>query len=129
MNYDNDFQFDPDIQKLAANQQGQALDQQIPQLPPTAFVASINGQGGALTFGGGSVPSGWTVGFTAGVGTMAINISGPGTMSTKNIAAAVADITTADATDLATAITLSNANKAKINELIGVLRTAVHIAT
>ena len=37
---------------------------------------------------------------------------------------AVADIATADATNLATAITLANANKAKINELLQNLRTA-----
>jgi hypothetical protein len=34
----------------------------------------------------------------------------------------VADVTTADATDLATAITLTNANKAKINEILQALR-------
>ena len=37
-------------------------------------------------------------------------------------AKAVTDITTADATNLATAITLANANKAKINELLQALR-------
>jgi 2-oxoglutarate dehydrogenase complex dehydrogenase (E1) component-like enzyme len=37
---------------------------------------------------------------------------------------AVADIATADATDLASVITLANANKAKINELLQKLRTA-----
>lgn len=35
---------------------------------------------------------------------------------------AITDITTADATDLATAITLTNANKAKINQLLQALR-------
>jgi hypothetical protein len=36
----------------------------------------------------------------------------------------VADISTADATDLTTAIALANANKAKINELLAALQTA-----
>lgn len=127
MSYDNDFQFDPDIQKLAANQQGQALDQQIPQLPATAFVASINGQGGALTFGPGSVPAGWTITFTGGVGSVAINISGPGTMSTKNIAAAVADLnqTITNPPTVAEVQAISD----KIDEILAVLRAAVHIVT
>lgn len=129
MSYDNEFEFDPDLQKIAANQQGQALDQQIPQLPPTAFVASINGEGGSLTFSGGSVPSGWTVGFTASPGSVAINISGPGTMSTKNVAAAVADVSSPNATDLATAITLVNELKTQFNALLASLRAATHIAT
>jgi len=47
----------------------------------------------------------------------------------KPQAAAVADIATVDATDLATAITLANANKAKINALLASLRAAGVIAT
>lgn len=39
-------------------------------------------------------------------------------------AIAVTDITTVNATDLATAITLANDNKAKINALLAALRTA-----
>lgn len=39
-------------------------------------------------------------------------------------AAAVADIATADAIDLATAITLANATKAKVNQLLASLRAA-----
>ena len=38
--------------------------------------------------------------------------------------AAIADIATADATDLPTAIALANANKAKINELLTAFRKA-----
>lgn len=41
---------------------------------------------------------------------------------------AVADIATADAADLATAIALANATKAKVNALLAVLRTAKVIA-
>lgn len=39
-------------------------------------------------------------------------------------AGTIADISEADATDAATAIVLANANKAKINEILAVLRTA-----
>lgn len=39
-------------------------------------------------------------------------------------AEAVADVAVVDASDLATAIALANANKAKINELLGALRDA-----
>lgn len=38
--------------------------------------------------------------------------------------AAIADVATADATDLASAEALANANKAKINEILAMLRTA-----
>jgi hypothetical protein len=43
---------------------------------------------------------------------------------TARVAAAVANIATADATDAASAVTLANANKAKINALLAALRTA-----
>lgn len=39
-------------------------------------------------------------------------------------AAAVSDVSTADATDLASAIALANANKVAINNLLSSLRTA-----
>jgi hypothetical protein len=42
--------------------------------------------------------------------------------------AAVADVVTANASDLATAIALANSNKAKINELLASLRAAGIIA-
>ncbi len=46
----------------------------------------------------------------------------------STVAATVAAITTADATDLPSVITLCNANKAKINELIASLRAAGIVA-
>lgn len=124
--YDQPFDLDPDLARIPRAQQGAALDQEIAQLPATAFVASINGQGGAISFSGGSVPVGWTVGFTAGAGALALNISGPGTMSTKNIAAAVADL---NQTILGPTIAEVQAISDKIDELLGVLRTAIHINT
>lgn len=121
-------EIDPDIAQIQARQQGVQADLQAAQLPSTAFVASINGVGGNLVFQQGTVPAGITVTFTTGPGTVSLSLSGFGTLVTKNIAAAVADIATADATDLPTVIALANASKAKINELLGALRTAGHIA-
>lgn len=122
--YGSEFEFDPDLAKIAASQQGQALDQQLPQLPPTAFVAAINGEGGNLTFAGGSLPAGWSATFTASPGSVALNISGPGTMSTKNVAAAIADL---NQTILGPTIAEVQAISDKIDEILGVLRTAGHI--
>lgn len=44
--------------------------------------------------------------------------------STAKVSASVAAIATADASDLATAITLANANKAKINAILVALKAA-----
>jgi hypothetical protein len=44
-------------------------------------------------------------------------------------AAAVADIATADATDAASAVTLANATKAKVNALLAALRAAGLLAS
>lgn len=48
---------------------------------------------------------------------------------TARVSAAVADIATADATDLDSAVALANANKAKINALLAALRTAGLLTT
>lgn len=45
-----------------------------------------------------------------------------GGLPTKTQVAALTNVTTADATDLATAIALTNANKAKINAIIAALK-------
>lgn len=47
---------------------------------------------------------------------------------TASVAAAVPDVTTANASDLATAIALANSNKATMNALLSSLRTAGHLA-
>lgn len=124
--YGNEFEFDPDLAKIAASQQGQQVDQQLAQLPPTAFVASINGEGGVVVFAQGSVPAGWTVTFTGGAGNVAIGISGPGTMSTKNVAAAIADL---NQTILGPTVAEVQAISDKVDEILAVLRAAVHIQT
>jgi hypothetical protein len=63
-----------------------------------------------------------------------VNISGLGyrVAGTKIIggqASAIADVSTADATDLTSAIALANANKAKVNAILSMLRTHGLIAT
>lgn len=45
-----------------------------------------------------------------------------GGLPTKSQVAGLTNVTTADATDLATAIALTNANKAKINQIIAALK-------
>lgn len=45
-----------------------------------------------------------------------------GGLPTKTQVAGLTNVTTADATDLATAIALTNANKAKINAIIAALK-------
>lgn len=56
------------------------------------------------------------------VGSVKLNGAVPGALEGPQ--APVADILTAAAVDLATAITLANANKAKVNELLAALRIA-----
>jgi hypothetical protein len=52
-----------------------------------------------------------------------------GTQVVKEQQSAIADVSTADATDLASAVALANANKAKINSILAMLRTHGLIAT
>jgi hypothetical protein len=50
--------------------------------------------------------------------------SAPPVFTRRPPAGAVADIATADATDLPSAIALANATKAKVNELLATLRSS-----
>lgn len=59
-------------------------------------------------------------------GEVILNCGAPATAEGPQ--AAIADIATADATDLASAVTLANANKAKINAILTALRAAGIIA-
>jgi hypothetical protein len=52
-----------------------------------------------------------------------------GTQVVKEQQSAIADVSTADATDLTSAISLANANKSKINSIIAMVRTHGLIAT
>jgi hypothetical protein len=57
----------------------------------------------------------------------AVKVAGNQVLTNRQTA--IADVTTANATDLTTAIALANANKAKINTILAMLRTHGLIAT
>lgn len=122
--YDEPFDLDPDLARLGRAQQGAAVDLSNLPTPPSAFVASINGQTGPVSLDDGSLPAGWAVTFSASPGVVAINISGPGTMSTKDVASAVADL---NQTILGPTIAEVQAISDKVDEILGVLRAAGHI--
>lgn len=115
-------EIEPDIAIIQARQRGPSASPGAGELPSTAFVAAINGLGGAVTLQSGTVPAGWTVTFTQGAGTVSLNISGPGTLSTKNIAAAIADLATVASAAYVQAEAQSVIDK--LNALLGSLRTA-----
>lgn len=118
-------ELDPDIARLQAQASG-ALEQiAVLPLPVAAFVAALNGLTGPISLAGGT-SGGLTISITPGVGTITISISGNGTMATKNVAAAVADL---NQTIAGPTIAEVQAISDKVDELLGVLRTAVHIAT
>lgn len=127
--YDNTglgFELVPDLARLAAQQSGAQQAFQQAQLPATAFVASLNGEGGAIALQSGTVPSGITVTFVGGAGTVTFNFTGAGTMITKNVAAAVADQATVASAGYVQAE--AQATIDKLNALLGSLRTAGHLA-
>lgn len=76
-------ELDPDIAAIQARQRGTSADLQNLPVPPTAFVAALNGQGGNITLGAGSLPAGVVVTFTNGVGTVSFNLSGIDPIATK----------------------------------------------
>lgn len=97
-------------------------------IPPAGIVHSIDGMlGPDILFNTAAPVNGIAVTKSSVGNTTTFGISGPGTMAQRNAVAAVADIATADAVDLATAITLVNVCKAKINELLAAMRTANHL--
>lgn len=71
-----------DIAAIQARQRGAATELQTAQLPATAFVAALNGQGGNITLAAGTVSPGVVVTFTNGVGTVSLNLSGFGALAT-----------------------------------------------
>lgn len=72
-----------DFAAVQARQRGnESQAGQVAQLPQTGFVSSINGLGGPVILGPGSVPPGVTVVFTQGVNTISFNLSGLGSLAT-----------------------------------------------
>jgi hypothetical protein len=111
----------------------QARQQQEALVPPFAAVPgqlrSVAGQTGPdLSIATAAVLNGIAISFGAAGNILTFGITGIGTMAQRNAVAAITDVTTADATDLATVITLANDLKAKINQLLAAMRTANHLA-
>lgn len=124
-NFSEPPELNTDIAAIQARQRGNTVDVQNAQLPATAFVAALNGQGGNITLAAGTVSAG-AITFTNGVGTVSINLTGLGTLATKNIAGAVADLATVASAGYVQAEAQSVIDK--LNALLGSLRTAGVIA-
>lgn len=111
---------------LQTQQQAETLTPPFVAVP--GQLRSISGQVGPdLNVNTAAALNGVAISFAAALNTLTFGITGVGTMAQRNAIAAVADVATADATDLATAITLVNDLKAKINELLAKARTANHL--
>ena len=111
---------------LQARQQDLPTNEKFAAVP--GQLRSISGQDGPdLTVATAAALNGVAVSFAAAADQLTFGITGVGTMAQRNAIAAVADVATADATDLATVITLANDLKAKINELLAKARTANHL--
>lgn len=124
-NIDTDSSLLP-LQSAAASAQA-ALTPRV--LPQAGAIHSIDGQPGPdVLFATGAPVNGIAIAKSSAANIVTFSVTGPGTMAQRNAVAAVADIATADAVDLATAITLVNAVKAKVNQLLAAMRTANHLA-
>lgn len=119
-------EIDPSLTALQAQQQEAALTPAFVAVP--GQLRSIGGQDGPdIAVNTAAPTNGLAVSFSAALDTLTFGLTGVGTMAQRNAIAAVADVATPDATDLPTVITLANALKAKINELLAAMRTANHL--
>lgn len=115
-----------ELMPLQAGQQEAALVPAFAAVP--GQLRSLDGQAGPdIDFAVAAPINGVQISVASAVNTSTFGITGVGTMAQRNAIAAVVDETTADATDLATALTLVNALKAKVNELLAAMRTADHL--
>lgn len=110
----------------------QTTGQSAALIPPAQLVAgqvrSIAGQlGPDLNVATAAALNGVAISFAAAANLLTFGLTGIGTMAQRNAVASVADVATADATDLATVIALANDLKAKLNELLAKARTANHL--
>lgn len=94
-------EIDPDIAAIQARQRGPSVSPGSGELPATAFVASINALGGAVTLQAGTLPAGIGVNYTQGANTISFNLTGIDPIATKksNLAAAVAPTVNEDSGD------------------------------
>lgn len=74
---DGPIESNADFASVQARQQGASVAaQKAFPLPLLGFVSSLNGLGGGITLGAGSLPSGVGLTVTSGAGTLSINITG-----------------------------------------------------
>ena len=81
-----------DFAQVQARQQGASVSaQKAFPLPLLGFVASLNGLGGGIVLGAGSLPTGIGLTISSGAGTLSINITGidPIAVKKSNLTAAV----------------------------------------
>lgn len=128
MRYDeSNVDVDPALIALQAQQA-----QQVPAQPFAAVpgqLRSLAGQTGPdINVATAGPTNGVAITHTPAANTLTFGLSGVGTMAQRNAIAAVTNVATADATDLATTTALVNELKAKINELLTKARTANHLA-
>lgn len=117
---------DPGLVPLETDESLQLIPPAV--TPVTGTIRSIDGMAGPdVTFNTGAAVNGIAIAKSSVGNVTTFSITGPGTMAQRNAIAAVADESTADAADLATAIALVNALKAKLNDLLGKARTAGHL--
>ena len=127
MRYDEvPIDLDAGLMPLQTQQQAAASESGVQLVP--GQLRSIAGQTGPdITVATAAALNGLAVSFAAAANVLTFGLTGVGTMAQRNAIAAVADVATADATDLATVITLANDLKAKINALLAAMRTANHL--
>lgn len=128
MNSGDDVNIDtsPELIPLQSGQQAPPLAPPFQAVP--GQLRSIDGQlGPDLTFAVAAPLNNVQISVASAANTSTFGITGIGTMAQRDEVAAVADEATPDATDLATALTLVNALKDKVNELLGEMRNADHL--
>lgn len=77
---------DPSVAQIQAAQLGAQSAQQQVSLPATGFVASINGEEGAIIIQSGTSTAGVTVNVTNGLGTVSIGVSIPVLLQLQDLA-------------------------------------------
>lgn len=122
-------QLDIDAALIPLQAAGQQALLPVPPVVVPGQLRSVAGQVGPdLNVTTAAAVNGLAVTFSAAANQLTFGLSGVGTMAQRNAIAAVADIATANATDLPTVIALANDLKAKLNQLLAAMRTASHLA-
>src|SRR3979490_2152039 len=110
---------DTGVALLQAEVRGARQAAEQVKLPATGFVASINGESGAVNVQAGTSSPGVPVNVTNGVGTISIGVTGFGTIVTHNQASAVANQATV--ASAAYVQVEAQATIDKLNALLGAL--------